>query len=229
MLCQISTLDFLPTFLALAGITVPSDRVFDGIDISAVLLNGSEEGHEALFHPNSGMQGAIAVSSVLLEPFCMVSSNCQAVCNLVQGKLDGLRWKNWKAIYQTGGAPDCSGNIGVIARHDPPLLFDLEKDPAESTALDTSTEPYKTVVANMAKMLKQKMLSVNTTMQSITDYSRSVADEPCAHYPTSCRFTELPPPPPPPPNPDHRKPVCNSSAWLVDADPFIKEGLRPPF
>ena len=113
----VSTLDLLPTFLALINAPLPTDRVFDGMDISDVLLHGSEKGHETLFHPNSGMEGA------------------------VMGKLDGVRWMNWKAIYQTGGAPDCTGNIGTIARHDPPLLFDLEKDPAESTALDTSTEP----------------------------------------------------------------------------------------
>jgi arylsulfatase A-like enzyme len=201
----ISTLDFLPTFLALTGIPLPADRVFDGIDISAVLFQGSEQGHTSLFHPNSGMEGA------------------------VMGKLDGVRWKNWKAIYQTGGAADCEGNKGIIARHDPPLLFDLDRDPAESTALDTSTEPYQSVAATIAGLLKAQMHSVNTTMQSTVDYNVSLADEPCAHYPTSCRFDAPPPPPPPPPNPDHRKPVCNASAWYVDADPFIKEGLKPPF
>ena len=150
----------------------------------------------------------------------------------VQGKLDAIRWKNWKAIYQTGGAADCTGSIGTIARHDPPLLFDLDKDPAESTALDTSTEPYKSVVASIVGLLKAQMHSVNTTMQSVPNYNVSLASEPCAHYPTSCRSNPLPPPPPPPPpppNPDHRKPICNSSAWYVDADPFVKQGLRPPF
>ena len=58
------------------------------------------------------------------------------------GKLDGVRWKQWKAIYQTGGAADCAGKLGTIMSHDPPLLFDLSRDSAESKALDTSTEPY---------------------------------------------------------------------------------------
>jgi hypothetical protein len=46
---------------------MPSDGsltgVFDGIDITAVLLHESEKGHETLFHPNSGMKGAVMVSS----------------------------------------------------------------------------------------------------------------------------------------------------------------------
>ena len=123
---------------------------------------------------------------------------------------------------------------------------------------------YKSIVASIAGLLKTQMHSVNTTLQSVPDYSVSLASEPCAHYPTSCRSSPRPPsppspPPPPPPNPDHRKPICNSryvtcarvcmchvsrclsfpqpkpytslrySAWYVDANPFIKQGLRPPF
>ena len=190
----LSTLDFFPTFLSLVGIPLPSDRVFDGIDVSDVLLHGSEQGHVTLFHPNSGQQGS------------------------VNGKLDAIRWKNWKAMYQTGGAADCSGKLGTIMRHDPPLLFDLGRDPAEQHALDTSTEPFKTVAATMAGLLAAQMRSVNTTMQSVTDYNVSLAVEPCAHYPTSCRTGAVPPPPPSPPsppNPDHRKPVCNASQWHV--------------
>ena len=87
-------------------------------------------------------------------------------------------------------------------RHDPPLLFDLDRDPAESKALDTSAEPYKTVVASIAGLLAAQMHSVNTTMKSVTDYSTALADEPCAHYPTSCRSTvPKPGPSPPPPAP----------------------------
>ena len=39
----LSTLDFFPTFLSLVGIPLPTDRAFDGIDISAVLFQGSEQ------------------------------------------------------------------------------------------------------------------------------------------------------------------------------------------
>ena len=60
-------------------------RVYDGMDLAPVLFTGSEKGHDSLFHPNSGASG-------------------------VDGALDGVRLNNWKAIYQTGGAPDCSGS-----------------------------------------------------------------------------------------------------------------------
>ncbi len=79
----VSSLDYLPTILSLVGIKPPSDRSYDGIDISDVLLHGSEQGHVTMFHPNSGASG-------------------------VNGALDAVRVRNYKAIWQTGGAPDCT-------------------------------------------------------------------------------------------------------------------------
>eukprot|EP00040_Diaphanoeca_grandis_P029083 m.169355 g.169355 ORF g.169355 m.169355 type:complete len:639 (-) comp31562_c0_seq1:99-2015(-) len=210
----VSSLDYLPTFLSLAGITLPSDRVYDGIDISHVLLAGSDEGHVTLFHPNSGASG-------------------------VDGALDGVRWKNWKAIYQTGGAPDCKNNKGNIVRHDPPLLFDLAVDPAEQIALDTSKDPYKSVVASIAAALAAQMHSVNTTFQSVVNYTTALPSEPCVHYPKSCRSDGLTPPPTPPtpptpPSPPtpptpQRTPMCNSSAWFNNSIPWMKAEPKAPF
>ncbi|TRZ00346.1 hypothetical protein DNTS_002865 [Danionella cerebrum] len=52
-----SGLDIFPTLLSLAGVKPPGDRRYDGIDITAVLLNDSEAGHKSLMHPNSGAAG----------------------------------------------------------------------------------------------------------------------------------------------------------------------------
>merc|ERR1719162_174454 len=117
----VSSMDVLPTMLKLAGVALPAKREFDGIDIAAVLFSGSEVGHTTLFHPNSGASG-------------------------VDGALDAVRWNDgkgnqWKAIYQTGGAPACGGTKGPDVHHDTPLLFNLAEDPQESKALDTSTCP----------------------------------------------------------------------------------------
>jgi arylsulfatase A-like enzyme len=156
----VSTLDYLPTILALAGVALPSDREYDGIDISHVLLDGSDDGHETLFHPNSGASG-------------------------IMGQLDAVRWNNWKAIYQTGGAADCTGSKGNVTRHDPPLLFNLDTDPAEETALDTTADPYTTIVSHIAALLQAKMHSVNTTFRSVVDTDTNVQSEPCVHLPVS--------------------------------------------
>merc|ERR1711862_476618 len=162
-----------------------------------VLLEGSEAGHETLFHPNSGASG-------------------------VPGQLDAVRWKNYKAVYQTGGAADCTGSKGIVARHDPPLLFDLSADPAESIALDVTTEPYKGVLEQIVAALRSQMRSVNSTFQSVVDYGTDLQAEPCANLPASCRSDYVPPAPAPPGR-------CTASEWYIDAIPWNKQSPKAPF
>lgn len=45
-----STLDILPTALALAGIDLPQDRPFDGYDISTALVGGKSPRHEMFYY-----------------------------------------------------------------------------------------------------------------------------------------------------------------------------------
>jgi arylsulfatase G len=213
----VSTLDYLPTLLNLAGVLVPTDRVYDGIDLAPVLFNGSDQAHTTLFHPNSGSSG-------------------------VDGKLDGVRWKNFKAIYQTGGAPDCTGSKGNVLTHNPPLLFDLDSDPAEQFALDTTKDPHAAAaLTSIVAALAAQMHSVNSTMVSVVNTTTMVSSEPCAHFPTTCRTDAkpapptpppTPPTPPPPPSPPAPPPApapgthCNSSAFYNGTIPWSHQGLH---
>lgn len=43
-----SGMDIFPTLLSLAGVTPPSDRSYDGIDVTNTLLHGEQTGHEVL-------------------------------------------------------------------------------------------------------------------------------------------------------------------------------------
>jgi len=45
-----STVDFMPTFAALAGYEVPKDRIIDGVDQTALLLGESAEGARDHFY-----------------------------------------------------------------------------------------------------------------------------------------------------------------------------------
>ena len=48
LLSSCSGMDIFPTLLSLAGVTPPSDRRYDGIDATNILLNAEQNGHEVL-------------------------------------------------------------------------------------------------------------------------------------------------------------------------------------
>ncbi len=52
-----ATIDFLPTFAALAGFDVPSDRLIDGVDQTRLLLGQSQEGaRDTFFYQGHGVR-----------------------------------------------------------------------------------------------------------------------------------------------------------------------------
>ena len=106
-----SSLDLMPTIAALAGVALPSDRSFDGLDLAPVLFSGANSHHETLFHPDGS------------------------------GKLNAMRLGELKAFYQTYAAGGCkSKSKGKTVSHDPPLVFNLTADPAESTPITVGAD-----------------------------------------------------------------------------------------
>ena len=152
----VSALDVFPTFGKLAGASLPEYRMFDGLDISQVLFNGSEKGHDFLPHPNSGASGVL-------------------------GHLDTLRKGDWKIIYQTGGVPSCNSSHPKTVRHDPPLLFNLKDDEQESEALDVTKEPYSQILAEMTKLLDEIKESVAKDNTTAALYTNNPHARPCCN------------------------------------------------
>ena len=152
----VSTMDMLPTFAALAGAPLPRGREFDGMDITPVLAGNATAGHATLFHPNSGQWGQ-------------------------WGTLDAVRMGKYKTIHLTGGSFDCQDRLGSLGIHDPPLLFDLELDPSESTALNTSASPYKEVVARMLALKAAKLANIAATPHSYANWTQDDSLEPCCN------------------------------------------------
>ncbi len=90
-----STMDLFPTCLALAGIDLPTDRVFDGEDIVPVLTGtGGKQGDTMLFYRGT--------------------------------RLMACRKGAWKLHLITQ-----AGYGEKPQEHDPPLLFNLNRDPSE--------------------------------------------------------------------------------------------------
>lgn len=111
-----STLDVFPTFLSLAGRPLPSDRSYDGMDLTPLLLGRSSHAHSTLFHPDHN------------------------------GDLSAMRHGSLKVHFRVTQAPPCVANetrpvdavlddFPFVLHNQAPLVFDLDKDPAESTPI----------------------------------------------------------------------------------------------
>ncbi|KAM4527042.1 arylsulfatase G isoform 1-T3 [Fundulus diaphanus] len=151
----LSGMDIFPTVLSLAGVAHPSDRRYDAIDATNVLLHGDHSGHEFLFHPNSGAAGKF-------------------------GDLQTVRAGKHKAFYITGGAEACSGGTGEEQLHDPPLIFDLEHEEAEETPLQFDTPDYRAIAQKVARKREELLWDIATdTSVSTADYSQDELAAPC--------------------------------------------------
>ncbi|XP_016056964.1 PREDICTED: arylsulfatase G [Miniopterus natalensis] len=159
----LSLLDIFPTVVALAGASLPQGRHFDGLDASDVLFGGSQTGHRALFHPNSGAAGEY-------------------------GALQTVRLERYKAFYVTGGAQACDGGVGPERHHEPPLIFNLEDDVAEAAPLEPGSAEYQSVLPEVRGALADVLHDIAGDSVSRADYTRDPAAVPCCNpHQTACR------------------------------------------
>ncbi|KAM4700982.1 steryl-sulfatase [Discoglossus pictus] len=132
-----SHMDIFPTILKLSGSSTPQDRITDGHDLMPLIQGRrTTSEHEFLFH----------------------------YCNAY---LNAVRWNQrnsksvWKVLFFTPnfnpeGSEGCFDSHvcfcfgDFITHHDPPLLFDLSKDPKEKYPLTPNTEPnYYNILRNI--------------------------------------------------------------------------------
>ncbi|KAM4034111.1 arylsulfatase G isoform 1-T2 [Anomaloglossus baeobatrachus] len=143
----LSTLDIFPTLVALAQATLPANRRFDGKDVSKMLVGG-EDVPRVMYHPNSGAAGKI-------------------------GDIKALRLGPYKAFYTTGGALACDGSIGRPQLYDPPLLFNLYRDPQEKTPVAQGSKEYQQLLPLIVQAMADLQDDVRTDNVSTADYSQN--------------------------------------------------------
>jgi uncharacterized sulfatase len=117
-------IDLFPTFLGLAGLSPPGDRVIDGVDLWPLLTGGSfEPGGRALyfFHDYD-------VEAVRVGRWKYIDRNSHYVWPAPLDKPDTLGGKLLTGRdYQPPGSQDSVPTLGTW-----PLLYDLERDPGEA-------------------------------------------------------------------------------------------------
>ncbi|KAM6436364.1 arylsulfatase A [Liasis olivaceus] len=127
-----STLDILPTVAALTGAPIPNITL-DGYDLSPVLFGKGKSPRQTMFFYPPAPNELFGVFAV--------------------------RYGKYKAHFFTKGDiksgwtpdPDCSGI--TLLTHEPPLLYDLESDPAENYNLLRGAQ-----VSGILKVLKEARL-----------------------------------------------------------------------
>ncbi|ELU09136.1 hypothetical protein CAPTEDRAFT_144340 [Capitella teleta] len=125
-----SQMDLMPTLASIVGGRMPTDRYIDGKDILP-LLTGDElrTPHEFLFH-YTGQR----VSAIRYMP-----EESRVVYKL------HYIWPQWEPGTDTWA----SFRDQIFATNTPlpkPLLFDVARDPREESPLDTSIEPYSSIM-----------------------------------------------------------------------------------
>lgn len=128
----VSSMDVFPTLSTLAGLDLPANRTFDGRDMSDILLKeGGKSKHDFLFF----------YGTCSGDPYWSISS---------------VRHGKYKAHWCTApGLGEFDNNTAHIKRYDPPLLFDVEKDPSEAEPISVNEMPEKPEdVEAMKRILK---------------------------------------------------------------------------
>ncbi|XP_075064565.1 arylsulfatase A [Mixophyes fleayi] len=157
-----STLDILPTLAALAGAPL-SNVTLDGYDLTKLILNGDKSPRNTFYYyPPSIDQNR---------------------------GINALRLGKYKAHFYTQGAfhsettpdPDCHVTA-PLTEHNPPLLFDLETDPAENynllkSGIPKELEPILTQILNERDHFQEGM----TYAESETNKGKDPSLRPCCN------------------------------------------------
>ncbi|XP_006877301.1 PREDICTED: arylsulfatase F [Chrysochloris asiatica] len=157
-----SLMDILPTLASLVGAPLPQDRVIDGRDLMPLLKGETQHSeHEFLFH----------YCGTYLHAVRWKPKDSDVVWK-VHYVTPTFNHKGEQACYETIFC-QCTGEN--VTHHDPPLLFELSRDPAESTSLSRDTEPlYDLVVATVEDAVKQHRETLTPVPQQVSDYNEDI-------------------------------------------------------
>ncbi len=146
-----ATMDLLPTFCALAGVPLPQDRIYDGYDLSPLLLgqttNTSQDQSGTRTDPSLNAPIGDLVTGYEHSPR-------KTIYYWRSERLYAIRVGPWKAHFITEG---CYGIGPKRQVHDTPVLYNLDQDPSEKYDV-ASLHPK--VVQQLQKLAETHIQSV---------------------------------------------------------------------
>ncbi|XP_077120422.1 arylsulfatase A-like [Ranitomeya variabilis] len=168
-----STLDILPTIASLAGAPLPKVPL-DGYDLSELLFSGEKSPRNTFYYYPSS-----------IDP---------------RRGIHALRMGKYKAHFYTQGAfhsettpdPDCHVTA-LLKEHNPPLLFDLETDPAENynllnPVIPEELEPIVNEILKERERFLKSMTYAKSEINKGTDPAlRPCCNPECTPKPSCCR------------------------------------------
>ncbi|KAL8581144.1 hypothetical protein ACOMHN_033592 [Nucella lapillus] len=175
-----SLMDLFTTFTTMAGGTVPSDRVIDGIDLSKTLLK----------------------QSVVDRPIFYYRGDEMMAVRWQQYKAHYWTWTNNQQEFDRG-VNFCPGQeIEGVTTHDQvnhtaePLLFHLGKDPGEKYIIRSGGAEYKAVMPQIFKIVAAHRAQLVRGQPQLNLCDRSVMNwaPPGCHQLNRCLPTPTPHP-----------------------------------
>eukprot|EP00978_Attheya_sp_CCMP212_P013196 scaffold33114_cov55-Attheya_sp.AAC.3 len=170
----VSTLDVVPTIMKLVGQTT-THLGLDGMDISSVFFekddNNWDDEKRVLFFWRDGF------SEGPLPP--------------PAGRFDVTAVKLGRSLKAWFYTKSAHNNADPEVYHDPPLLFDVVNDPAESTPLDP-TQYYETI-QYIKQLVTEHKASVLVNHHGTLEYPTALTLDrddkyiPCVNHETNCR------------------------------------------
>ncbi len=149
-----SSLDIFPTVASAFSLPLPRDRVYDGVDLSPLLL---------------GADPSAPVREWLFIPDCVSS----------EPNVTALRWGNLSIYLQTNTQDGCRVNFPSppVTYHDPPLAFDLSADLAQARPVALSAAQLASVRAALAALEE----SVRSTFRTQIYWAANRSAWPCCN------------------------------------------------
>ena len=130
--------DIFPTILAAAGVPLPQDRIYDGKDLSRILINPVSEPspHEFMWH-----YCGYNVTAARHGRYKFHFATANWTTTYKPSKLCIQCCPDGPTAFNGSGGTMCDCDEKSLIFHNPPLIYDMSTDPFEEHPLTPLTMP----------------------------------------------------------------------------------------